>query len=73
MEDQGLMRISECARRLGVSAQYIRFLEAEGKIPPARRFFGERVFSQSDVDRLKAMGIGSGQRLRPFAEVGAGV
>lgn len=72
MEDGGLIRISEIARQLGVSAQYIRFLEVESKIPVARRIFGCRAFSRDDGNRLKAMGVDSCHRLKPFAEVGGG-
>lgn len=68
MEDHGLIRISQAAGRLGVSAQYLRLLEAEGKIPPVPRLFGCRVFSDDDVARLRAMGVGSRERLKPFAE-----
>ena len=71
MEDDGLIRISEAAQQLGVSAQYIRLLETEGKIPPARRVFGYRVFTATEVARLRAMGVGRGQRLKAFAEVAA--
>jgi excisionase family DNA binding protein len=63
------LRISEAARQLGVSAQYLRLLEAEGKIPAARRIFGCRVYSDDDVVRLRALGVGSGQRIKTFAEV----
>ena len=64
------LRISEAARQLGVSAQYLRLLEGQGRIPVARRVFGCRIFSAEEVGRLKAMGVGSGKRLRPFAEGG---
>ncbi len=66
MDDHGLIRISEAARQLGVSAQYLRLLEAEGKIPPVRRVFGYRGFTAEDVARLRAIGVGSGERLKPF-------
>ncbi len=72
MADHEPIRISEAARQLGVSAQYLRLLEAEGKIPAPRRVFGYRAFSRADVARLKAMGVGTGQRLKTFAEVAAG-
>ncbi len=71
IEDNAL-RISEAARQLGVSAQYLRLLEAEGKIPTVQRVFGCRGFSREDIARLRAMGVGSGQRLKSFAEI-AGV
>ena len=35
----------------------------------ARRIFGCRVYSNDDVARLRAIGVGSGQRLKTFAEV----
>jgi DNA-binding transcriptional MerR regulator len=62
--------ISEAARRLSVSSQYLRFLEWEGMIPPARRTFGYLVYSEGDIVRLKAMGIGSRlRRLKSTEEV----
>jgi DNA-binding transcriptional MerR regulator len=63
------LRISEAARHLGVSAQYLRLLEAEGKIPTARRIFGCRVYSNDDIAHLRAIGVGSGNRIKAFAEV----
>ena len=60
------LRISEAARRLGVSAQYLRLLEGEGRIPTARRVFGCRIFSAEEVARLRAMGVGSGKRVKPL-------
>lgn len=66
--ENGALRISEAAQELGVSAQYLRLLEAEGKIPATRRVFGYRAFSKEDIARLRAMGVGSGQRLKPFVE-----
>jgi DNA-binding transcriptional MerR regulator len=67
-----MLRISEAARHLGVSAQYLRFLEGRGRIPPAQRVFGCRVFSTEDIARLRAMGVGSGKRLRPSAKGSVG-
>lgn len=69
MEGDGLIRISEAAQRLGVSAQYLRWLEAEGKIPAARRVLGQRAFSASDVARLRRLGVGKRKR---FFEAGDG-
>jgi DNA-binding transcriptional MerR regulator len=69
MEDHGFIRISETARQLGVSAQYLRLLEAEGKIPTARRVFGYRCFTDEDVSRLREMGVGSGEQLKPYKQV----
>jgi DNA-binding transcriptional MerR regulator len=62
--------ISEAARQLSVSSQYLRLLEWEGIVPPARRAFGYRIYSNSDIARLRAMGIGSKPpRLKPMEEV----
>ena len=57
MEDD--LRISEAAQRLFVSPQYLRMLEWEGKIPPARRDYNGRLYSPSDITLLKSMGVGS--------------
>jgi predicted site-specific integrase-resolvase len=62
------LRISEAARQLGVSAQYLRLLEGQGRIPVARRVFGCRIFSAEDIAHLRAMGIGSGKRVKPVEE-----
>ncbi len=55
----GQIRISQAAEELGVSAQYLRMLEWEGRIPPARRDFNGRVYSEFDVALLKSLGVGS--------------
>jgi DNA-binding transcriptional MerR regulator len=64
----GDVRISEAARRLSVSSQYLRQLEWEGAIQPARRIFGYRVYSEGDIARLRAMGVGSRPRRLKRAE-----
>jgi predicted site-specific integrase-resolvase len=69
MDDHTLIRTSEAARRLGVTSQYLRLLEAEGKVPSVRRVLGYRCFTDEDVARLRAMGVGSGERLKPYEEV----
>lgn len=65
------MVISEAARQLGVSAQYLRLLETEGKAPAVQRVFGYRAYTREDVAHLRAMGVGSGQRHKPLAEEGS--
>ena len=57
MED--VIRISRLAKELGVSAQYIRMLESQGRIPPARRDFNGRIYTQFDIELLRAMGVGN--------------
>jgi predicted site-specific integrase-resolvase len=70
MNDHGLIRISEAARQLGVSVQYLRLLEAEGKVLPVRRVLGYRCFTAEDISRLRGMGVGSRLRkLKPPEEV----
>lgn len=54
--------ISEAAKRLGVTPQHLRALEWQGRIPPARRDFNGRVYSEFDIALLKKMGVGSRPR-----------
>ena len=54
--------ISEAARRLGVTPTYLRALEAQGRIPAARRDFNGRVYSDFDIALLKSLGVGSRPR-----------
>jgi len=60
MEDNA--RIAEVARRLNVSPQYLRMLEWEGRIPPVRRDFNGRIYTEFDIALLKSMGVGSHPR-----------
>ncbi len=52
------VRISQVAEELGVTPQYLRILEWEGRIPPARRDYNGRVYTPFDVALLKGMGVG---------------
>jgi DNA-binding transcriptional MerR regulator len=66
----GETRISKAARELGVSPQYLRLLEWEGKIPPARRDLNGRLYTDFDIALLRSMGVGSRpQRLKRAEEV----
>jgi DNA-binding transcriptional MerR regulator len=56
------VRITEAARRLGVTAQYLPVLEWEGIIPLARRDFYGRVYSGTDIALLKQTGVGNHAR-----------
>ncbi len=59
----GVLQISETAKRLGVSAHYLRVLERDGRIPPARRSsFGGRIYTPSDIAMLRSMGVGARPR-----------
>jgi DNA-binding transcriptional MerR regulator len=51
------VRISEVARRLGVSTHYIRLLEWQGITPPARRDFNGRLYTEVDIALLRSMGV----------------
>jgi DNA-binding transcriptional MerR regulator len=53
---------------LGVSPQHIRMLEWQGRIPPARRDYRGRIYSEFDIALLRSMGIGSRPRRLRRAE-----
>jgi DNA-binding transcriptional MerR regulator len=65
------LHIGEVARRLAVTPHHLRTLETRGRIPPARRDdLGSRVYDESDIEFLRALGIGSRPtRLRPLDQV----
>ncbi len=47
-------RISQVARELGISAEWLRAGERRGFFPPARRDRnGHRYYTQEDVERLR--------------------
>jgi len=64
-------KVSEAARLLGVSADWLREAERRGLIPPAARdFYTEhRIYTTQDLDRLRAIGIGSRGRVREPEEL----
>jgi DNA-binding transcriptional MerR regulator len=66
MEDD--VRIAKAADRLGVSPQYLRMLEWQGIIPPARRDLSGRVYTPFDIALLRAMGVGQRPRKLKRAE-----
>ena len=64
------VHISEAAKRLGVTPHHLRVLEWEGRIPPARRDFNGRIYSDFDIALLRALGVGSRpRRLKSTEEV----
>lgn len=64
------VHISEAARRLKVTPHYLRALEVEGKIPPARRDLNGRIYSASDLELLRSLGVGRRpRRLKRVEEV----
>jgi DNA-binding transcriptional MerR regulator len=58
-----------------VTAQHLRILEWKGRIPPARRDFNGRIYTEFDIALLRSMGVGSRPRKLKRAEevLGAGV
>jgi DNA-binding transcriptional MerR regulator len=55
----GIVHIGEAARLLGCTPEHIRTLERRGRIPPARRDYNGRIYSEFDIALLRAMGVGS--------------
>jgi len=53
------VHISEAAKELGVNSHYLRMLEWDGRIPPARRDFNGRIYTEFDIAVLRSMGVGS--------------
>jgi DNA-binding transcriptional MerR regulator len=60
--------IGEAAQRLGVTPKHLRLLEREGRIPPARRDFNGRIYTEFDVALLRSMGVGRRPRKLKRAE-----
>jgi hypothetical protein len=58
----GGIHIGLAAERLSVSPHHLRMLEWQGRIPPARRDFNGRIYSEFDIALLKSLGIGSRPR-----------
>jgi DNA-binding transcriptional MerR regulator len=54
--------IGEAARRIGCTPKHLRTLEREGRIPPPRRDYNGRVYSEFDISLLRSMGVGSRPR-----------
>ena len=62
------MHIGEVARRLGITLHHLRVLEWQGRIPPARRDYKGRTYTEFDIAMLRAMGVGSRPRRLKSAE-----
>ena len=69
-----VFHIGEAARRLSVTPKHLRTLEHEGRIPPVRRDYNGRIYSEFDLALLRSMGVGPRPaRLKRAEEVfGAG-
>ncbi len=58
------MRIKEAAQRLGVCTDWIRKLERDGRIPPARRDLnGHRRYSEEDLDEVRRVLYAQGRAM----------
>jgi DNA-binding transcriptional MerR regulator len=66
--DSVAFHIGEAARRLGVTPKHLRLLERAGRIPPARRDFNGRIYTEFDLALLRSMSVGSRPRRLKRAE-----
>jgi hypothetical protein len=62
------VHISRAARQLGVTPHHLRILEWQGRIPPARRDYNGRIYTEFDIAFLRSMGVGSRPRRLKSAE-----
>jgi len=68
--ESAVFHIGEAARRLNVTPHHIRVLEWQGRIPPARRDFIGRIYTEFDIELLRTMGVGSrSRRLKRLEDV----
>lgn len=52
------VHIGTASRELGVTPEYLRLLERQGRIPRVRRDRNGRVYSELDLDLLRSLGVG---------------
>jgi DNA-binding transcriptional MerR regulator len=65
-----VVHIGAASRELGVTPEYLRLLERQGRIPRARRDHNGRIYGEADLRYLRVLGIGSRpRRLRTPSEV----
>jgi DNA-binding transcriptional MerR regulator len=69
--EQFTYSVSEAARKLELSADWLREGERRGLLPPARRNInGHRVYTTADIELLELMGVGQRpHRLKSAQEV----
>jgi DNA-binding transcriptional MerR regulator len=64
-------RISEAARELGISAEWLRVGERRGFFPPALRDRnGHRYYTEEDIERMRGRSSWQSRRRRPGPERG---
>jgi len=68
-----LYHIGEASRQLGVSPEHLRALERNGRIPPPRRDYNGRIYTELDIAILRNLGVGDRPRRlkRPEEVLGA--
>jgi len=66
--DSTVFHIGEAAQRLRITPKHLRLLEREGRIPPARRDFNGRIYTEFDLALLRGMGVGQRPRKIKRAE-----
>jgi DNA-binding transcriptional MerR regulator len=64
----GSFHIGEAAKQLGVTPNHLRILEWQGRIPPARRDYNGRIYTEFDLALLRSMGVGQRPRKLKRAE-----
>jgi DNA-binding transcriptional MerR regulator len=65
-----VFHIGQASRQLGVTPKHLRTLEQKGRIPPARRDYNGRIYTEFDIALLRALGVGSRpRRLKSTEEV----
>jgi DNA-binding transcriptional MerR regulator len=63
-----VFHIGQASRQLGVTPKHLRTLEQEGRIPPARRDYNGRIYTEFDIALLRSMGVGQRPRRLKSAE-----
>jgi DNA-binding transcriptional MerR regulator len=68
-----LLMVSEAARELGRSADWLREAEKKGKLPKARRDLnGWRVYTEEDLQRLRKLLVPSDEKAEEQAKTKVG-
>jgi excisionase family DNA binding protein len=71
-DPQELMTPSDAARILGLSADSVRALSDNGRLPTLRTVSGRRLFRRGDVERLADERAGDGKKARGNGQSGNG-
>jgi DNA-binding transcriptional MerR regulator len=66
--DSKEIHIGQAAQLLGITPKNLRLLERGGRIPPPRRDFNGRIYTEFDLALLRRMGVGQRPRKLKRAE-----